>query len=119
MQRLYQTRFISVTCDVSHLPIFWLKKDADSNIPYIFVILEVFHELMIWLNAEAEANIFFALDTLDKSQLEMSPLNVVKSSNAPSIFVTNPVSHSDIDPYSVSLHEAFTGYSFKHVSMAE
>ena len=44
---------IFVTFDVFHEPMFWLKADAEENIPLIFVTFDVFQVEMFWLKVGA------------------------------------------------------------------
>ena len=65
---------MSVTFDVSHPPMFWLKALASENIPLILITLDVSQLLISWLKVYATANMFTVLVTLDVSQKPISEL---------------------------------------------
>ena len=54
---------MSVTAEVSQLPMSWLNDDALLNIEDIPVTLEVSHPPMSWLNDDALANIKLISET--------------------------------------------------------
>ena len=114
--------YMSVTLDVSQLPIGWLNEEASKNIDTMLVTCETSQFPIGWLNAEALSNIANMFVTRDVSQFVISPLNMFFSPKPtpfgyPLISVTKLVSQFGIVPYGFpdahSVHSPVTGASAK------
>ena len=65
---------MSVTEEVSHPPMSWLKANASANMPCMLVTEEVSHPLMSWLKAFASENMPYMLS--DRRGIPSSDVSV-------------------------------------------
>ena len=77
---------MSVTLEVFHEDMLWLKSEAPRNMPDMSVTDEVFQFDMSPLKAEAPRNIDFRVVTSDRSGVSVASYVIFEASwNAPSI----------------------------------